>query len=219
MRKLAAKLAVRGLLFASVPALFARLHRFEWYGGTLRRWVDQLELPDGASILEIGCGPGELTNDLDRRGYRLTGVDRSPSMIRWARRKTNSPEGVSFECADALELPFEAKSFDAVIASSLLNVVTDKQALITEMARVTRINGVVSVLFPTPDFTVQGADAFANRNALGPFQGAAIDIWSARSLKLDCKTAQQIFEAAGLDAGEPAYFLDRMLASIAGRRK
>lgn len=37
MRNLAAELAVRGLLFANAPALFARLYHFEWYGGTLRR--------------------------------------------------------------------------------------------------------------------------------------------------------------------------------------
>lgn len=157
----AAKLAVRGLLLANAPALFARLYRFEWYGGTLRRWVDQLELPDGASILEIGCGLGKLTHDLAKRGYRVTGVDRSPSMIRRARRKVNSPEGVRFECADA----------------------------------------------------------FATRNALGPFQSAAIDIWVARAPKLDCKAARQLFGAAGLGAGNPVYFLDRMLASIVGRRK
>lgn len=60
---------------------------------------------------------------------------------------------------------------------------------------------------------------FANRNALGSFQRAAIDIWAVRAPKLDCKAARQLFETAGLDVGEPAYFLDRMLASVVGRRK
>lgn len=52
---------------------------------TVRRDVDAilqlLDCPPRSSLLEIGCGEGRLLRELARRGYRVTGVDRSSKMI------------------------------------------------------------------------------------------------------------------------------------------
>jgi len=68
MRKLVADITFRGLAIANAPGLFARLHQFDWYGGTLRGMIEWRNLPNGADVLEIGCGPGGLTRDLANMG-------------------------------------------------------------------------------------------------------------------------------------------------------
>lgn len=46
-------------------------------------WIAR-QLPDGARILDLGCGPGFYTRLLAERGFRCTGVDFSPASIEWA---------------------------------------------------------------------------------------------------------------------------------------
>lgn len=55
-------------------------------------------LPSHARILDLCCGTGQLARALSERGYRVTGLDESEAMIRFARR--NAPD-VPFLVADA----------------------------------------------------------------------------------------------------------------------
>lgn len=49
-------------------------------------WIAS-QLPVGARILDLGCGPGFYTQRLAERGYCCTGVDFSPASIAWARQQ------------------------------------------------------------------------------------------------------------------------------------
>lgn len=78
-------------------------------------WLRDLDarLPDGANVLELGCGRGVPgTRELARR-HRVTGVDISAVQIELARHHV--PEA-SFVHADATELDIAAGSLDAVVA-------------------------------------------------------------------------------------------------------
>jgi SAM-dependent methyltransferase len=78
-------------------------------------WVRDLDahLPDGAEVLELGCGRGvPVARELARR-HRVVGVDISGVQIELARHHV--PEA-SFVHADATELEIAAASLDAVIA-------------------------------------------------------------------------------------------------------
>ncbi|MGC9517820.1 MAG: class I SAM-dependent methyltransferase [Methanomicrobiales archaeon] len=66
-------------------------------------------------ILDIGCGTGRHTIELTKRGYKITGIDLSESMIAKAREKAQiSGLNIDFHIADARNLPFEDQ-FDIVI--------------------------------------------------------------------------------------------------------
>jgi SAM-dependent methyltransferase len=95
----------------------------EWAGrvdSPALAWVRDLDarLPDGASVLELGCGRGvPATRELARR-HRVTGVDISAVQIELARHHV--PEA-SFVHADATELDVAAGSLDAVVALYLFS--------------------------------------------------------------------------------------------------
>src|SRR5580765_3815925 len=50
-------------------------------------WIDDLGLPSGATVLEVGCGAGLLTVALARRGYRVDAIDSSDAMVASARAR------------------------------------------------------------------------------------------------------------------------------------
>jgi ubiquinone/menaquinone biosynthesis C-methylase UbiE len=70
--------------------------------------------PEGGELLDVPCGYGRHAIALARAGYRVTGVDRSPTLLAEARRRAGDgpPELVE---ADYRELPFADESFDAAI--------------------------------------------------------------------------------------------------------
>jgi cyclopropane fatty-acyl-phospholipid synthase-like methyltransferase len=73
----------------------------------------EAELPDGADVLELGCGAGvPVTRRLAER-HRVTGVDLSARQVELARE--NVP-GASFQHADALAVELPESSFDAVVS-------------------------------------------------------------------------------------------------------
>jgi SAM-dependent methyltransferase len=90
----------------------------EWAGqveSPALEWLRDLDarLPDGADILELGCGRGVPGTRVLARRHRITGVDISAVQIELARHHV--PEA-SFAHADAAELEIAAGSLDAVVA-------------------------------------------------------------------------------------------------------
>lgn len=68
-----------------------------------------------AKILDIGCGTGRHSIELTKRGYKITGIDLSESMLKRAREKA-SQQGlvIDFQKHDARNLPFNGE-FDLAI--------------------------------------------------------------------------------------------------------
>jgi SAM-dependent methyltransferase len=75
-------------------------------------------IPDGASVLDLGCGVGRLANALAARGHDVAGVDRDPEMLAHLDDRVDAVE------ADVATLDL-ARSFDVVVLASHLVNVTD----------------------------------------------------------------------------------------------
>jgi len=77
--------------------------------------IEQLKLPAGASIIDVGCGTGRHSVELAKRGYKMTGVDISSGMLDVAKKRAvDAGVDVAFINADATQVQL-ADQFDAAI--------------------------------------------------------------------------------------------------------
>jgi SAM-dependent methyltransferase len=103
--------------------------------------------PEGARVLEIGCGPGHLSIMLARRhGLDVTGLDLDPAMVERARanadRSANDRgRGPTFVVGDVASLAFPDGSFDLVVSTLSMHHWADPSAGLAEIARVLRPGG------------------------------------------------------------------------------
>jgi demethylmenaquinone methyltransferase/2-methoxy-6-polyprenyl-1,4-benzoquinol methylase len=97
-----------------------------------------LALRPGDRLLDVGAGTGVSTAELARSGAYAVGSDISLGMLAAGRRRRPT---VPLLAGDALALPFADGTFDAVTISFALRNVTDADAALRELARVTRPGG------------------------------------------------------------------------------
>jgi SAM-dependent methyltransferase len=90
-------------------------------------------------VLELGCGAGDLSLELLRRGARLTALDLSPGMVERARSRTEGFDA-SFVVAAAEATGLPNRSFDLVVGKWVLHHVDVAEAA-AEACRVLRPEG------------------------------------------------------------------------------
>jgi SAM-dependent methyltransferase len=100
--------------------------------------------PDGARVLEVGCGPGHLSGQLaGQHGLEVTGLDLDPAMIARARANTGrlgngNQRRPSFLVGDVAALAFPDRSFDLVVSTLSMHHWADPTAGLAEIGRVLR---------------------------------------------------------------------------------
>lgn len=199
----------QGLLALSPAALFQRLYGLSWYGGMLEAWIDSLDLPAGARVLEVGCGPGMLCRHMGQRGLQVTGVDRSHRMLAAARRI--APNAMLRQTL-LPHLPFGDGAFDGVVAASVLNLISDRTAALAEMVRVVRGGGILSVLFPLPGFKAVRAPPEVARG--GEFSRAAFRMWSRRAPVLEAAACEASLVACGVALAHRSSYLGNAIGVV-----
>lgn len=108
-----------------------------------QRFEDTLResIPAGAVVLDAGCGSGRIFRYELEPGCRVVGVDIGAEL----RDNPNVGERVR---GDAQRLPFAGASFDAVLASHVMEHLTEPERALAEVARVLRPGGRLLLLTP-----------------------------------------------------------------------
>jgi SAM-dependent methyltransferase len=117
-----------------------------WSRLVARELLHWLAVPRGSRWLDVGCGTGALSETILRNAEpdEVTGCDSSDGFIAFAREHIRD-ERASFDVGDAQALPFKDDRFDAVASGLVLNFIPDPVRALTEMVRVARPDGTVSV--------------------------------------------------------------------------
>jgi ubiquinone/menaquinone biosynthesis C-methylase UbiE len=122
-----------------------RSHRWRTAENSAGYLLDHLRA--GASLLDVGCGPGTITLDLAQRVApgTVVGIDRWQEAVEAARLLLDVRPGLSFETGDLYSMRFADRSFDFVHAHQVLQHLADPVGALGEMARVCRADGLVAV--------------------------------------------------------------------------
>ena len=146
------------------------------YGRSLAHaLIERVRLPPASRVLDVGCGPGQLTAVLAEAvgEANVSAVDPSESFAAACRARI---PGSDVRVASAEELPFGENSFDATLSQLVLNFIPDPAAGLREMMRVTRPGGTVAACV---------WDYAGEMTMLRAFWDAAIEVDAGRAEALD----------------------------------
>lgn len=151
-----------------VQSMFTKIaHRYDMMNRLMTgyqdvRWRKQViqlaGLKPNASLLDLGTGTGDLAREAlsEFPNAKVIAADFTLEMMRVGAQQAGL---LNFSAADALRLPFESESFDAVVSGFLMRNVIDLKKAIQEQHRVLKSGGQIVIL----DTTRPG------RNLLSPF--------------------------------------------------
>lgn len=163
---------------------------------------DRLGLRAGELVLDLGCGFGRHAFEAFKRGARVVACDMAVPELAEVRALFEAmvldgqapPDGMAVTVnGDATRLPFPDGTFDRVIASEVMEHISDDRRALTELVRVLRPGGVLAVTIPSwlPEKVCwMLSDEYHAPKAVG----GHVRIYTERELR-------QKMEAAGLQPG------------------
>lgn len=117
----------------------------------LDRILDLIKRPEKlARVLDLGCGPAIISNDLLEISEQVYGIDLSEDMIRNAKARfcgTCNESRIFFSVGDAEELDFPDQFFDAVVCLGVLRYLDSPENGLREIHRVLKPKGVLVSTF------------------------------------------------------------------------
>lgn len=141
------------------PEFFAHIrpwmnpYKFPWI---MERIDREAAILKGKHLLEIGCGMGYDSLEFLKRGVRVTATDLTPNAVAITRRhfEIENVQAEAIQTANALDLPFEADTFDAVWANGVLHATGDTRRAIQEARRVLKPGGraIISHFYRKPSW-------------------------------------------------------------------
>jgi ubiquinone/menaquinone biosynthesis C-methylase UbiE len=130
--------------------LYQELYQVEnnhWWHRHKRRLVHQLTnkyLTKQGKVLDIGAGTGKLLEELKAKGWQVSGIDGAKEAVEQSKRR-----GIRINQQELTKrLKFKANSFDLITSLDVLEHVEDDLALLNEMKRVVKPNGIIVVTVP-----------------------------------------------------------------------
>lgn len=120
----------------------------EFLVGSLRNKVAEKIKTRDARILDVACGTGNQSIALARKGFSVIGIDLSPDMLYYAKKKVRSNHKIKFICGDATKIPYKNSTFDVSTISFGLHDMPESigLAILKEMIRTTKNDGQIIIV-------------------------------------------------------------------------
>jgi len=106
--------------------------------------ITKLALTSNQKVLDAGCGPGILINQL-KAIYSINGFGADISRLAISRAKQAGDKEIKYSVAKLERLPFKNGFFDATVSFDVLEHVEDKQKTLKEIIRVTKPGGKILI--------------------------------------------------------------------------
>jgi len=135
--------------YASSQAYLNQLkkHSLKEYSKYLKKIIENIK--PKKKILDIGSGTGQISNFLQSKSFKVTGIDISPLFIKESKnqaRKNNLE--TRFLVMNSCKLKFPNESFDAVISAETLEHILHPERMLKEIFRVLKKSGILVLRFP-----------------------------------------------------------------------
>jgi SAM-dependent methyltransferase len=141
----------------------------------LRSWISRFE---PIAVLEIGCGQGVCSEQIDLRRCKYTGIDPSAFLLDRA-RELYASEGRQFVLGSVYAIPFAAGTFHAVFSVAVWHLLSDLRRGAAELARVLKTGGQFLILTANPNAYSLWTTPYAEKRENGVrFEGIS---WRDRS--------------------------------------
>jgi ubiquinone/menaquinone biosynthesis C-methylase UbiE len=149
---------------------------------------------EGGKILDAGCGFGVIPVELAKRfpDSEVIAIDLGEPLLKMAgslAQKAGVEDRITFQTGDVQNMVFEDKSFDLVINTFMLHVVEDPVAMLNEIERITKEDGIILIsdlrriwlgLFVKKlrtSFTLNEALDIIHQSGLRPGKGSRGPFW------------------------------------------
>jgi len=176
----------RAVDFAVFSGCLSLIDSMPFFAECKRESYGLLGAGPGQKILEVGCGLGDDAAALAKivaPGGSVVAVDGSESMVEAARERHGDVSGLSFDVADAAQLPFDDGSFDGCRIDRVLQHIADPHEAIIEMVRILRPGGnLVAFDNDWETLTVDSADRSMTRLVLNAWCDRFPSGWIGRQL-------------------------------------
>ncbi len=126
-----------------------------WYTDKKGSFVDKvetelafnmMEIKKGMKILDVGCGTGNFSVKLAKKGCSVTGIDVSDEMLSIARKKASDLNlDIELMNMNVNNLSFDDNTFDGIISMTAFEFIEDAPKALKELLRVVKKGGQVLI--------------------------------------------------------------------------
>jgi ubiquinone/menaquinone biosynthesis C-methylase UbiE len=166
---------------------------FEFNRSLFKVLVRRLEPQPGEKILDVGCSRGFYVRALEDHTEDVIGVDSSEVSV-------SNAVSDNVELGDAANLRFEDDTFDKVFSLHTIEHVPDPCALLAEVGRVLKPDGLAVIVYPWELFRGMQAIGAAVRLYRNPFRAGRIHLH-----RLTPQALEQMAQGTGLDHQESRF--------------
>ena len=198
-----------------------QVQELQWYDRLTSAFVAFLRPRKGARILCVQCGSGLLAVKMAKRGAGVTALDSSLDLVNITAAAAKRARIRDFQAlrGNPLDLPFDAESFDLVVAVTLLTGLEEPEAALAEMARVAAADGIVATLEPSVEVRSERVLSFTAKNSLRGFSFKAFQDWcedAQAGERFSTIELERLYRKAGLAVLRSEEQMGRLLLATSG---